>query len=79
MHTYSRISFLSLTGIDPLGYYEIVLLSERLRLWRGRLYQKEAAAKLDLPLPTYRKYEKGKRTPNKLAMAELERRLETRK
>jgi transcriptional regulator with XRE-family HTH domain len=51
------------------------LLSKRLRLWRGKLRQKEAAAKLDLPLPTYRKYEYGKRTPNKLALAELERRL----
>ncbi len=52
-----------------------LLLKNKLRLWRGDLRQKEAAAILDLPLPTYRKYELGKRTPNKLALAELERRL----
>jgi len=51
------------------------LLKDRLKIWRGKRYQKEAASDLDLPLPTYRKYENGKRTPNKLAMAELERRL----
>ena len=50
-------------------------LARTLRRWRGGLRQKEAAAILDLPLPTYRKYECGKRTPNKLALAELERRL----
>lgn len=53
-----------------------MLLKDRLRKWRGKRYQKEAAAALDLPVPTYRKYETGKRTPNKLAMAELNRRLE---
>lgn len=51
------------------------LFSRKLREWRGRRYQKEAAVILDIPLPTYRKYERGKRTPNKLAMAELERRI----
>ena len=51
------------------------LLADRLKRWRGPLRQKEAAARLDLPLPTYRKYELGKRTPNKLALAELDRRL----
>jgi len=52
-----------------------VRLAKRLKIWRGKLYQKEAAAILDLPIPTYRKYENGKRTPNKLALAELERRM----
>lgn len=52
------------------------LLADKLKLWRGKRYRKEAAAILRIPLPTYRKYEEGKRTPNKLAMAELERRLE---
>lgn len=52
------------------------LLADRLRLWRGKRYIKEAAAILGLPMGTYRKYEEGKRTPNKLAMAELERRLQ---
>lgn len=52
-----------------------MLLKNQLREWRGSLRQKEAADILDLPLPTYRKYEYGKRTPNKLAMAELQRRM----
>ena len=51
------------------------LLAKRLRVWRGKRRQKEAAAVLDLPLATYRKYEYGKRTPSKLALVELERRL----
>ena len=53
----------------------IAPLKDRLREWQGKRRQKEAAADLDLPLPTYRKFLYGKRTPNKLAMAELERRL----
>jgi transcriptional regulator with XRE-family HTH domain len=52
------------------------LLADRLRLWRGKRYIKEAADILGIPIGTYRKYEEGKRTPNKLALAELERRLE---
>jgi hypothetical protein len=52
------------------------LLSKRLRRWRGKRYIKEAAALLNIPVGSYRKYEEGKRTPNKLALAELERRLE---
>lgn len=51
------------------------LLANKLRVWRGKRYRKEAASDLGIPLATYRKYEEGKRTPNKLAMAELERRL----
>ena len=50
--------------------------SEELKAWRGKLYQKEAASNLDIPLTSYRKYENGKRTPNKLAMAELRRKME---
>lgn len=53
-------------------------LSVRLKKWRGKLYQKEAADKLNLPLPTYRKYEYGVRQPNPLALAELERRMEAK-
>jgi DNA-binding transcriptional regulator YiaG len=52
------------------------LFSERLKKWRGKLYQKEAAAKLDVPLPTFRKWESGKRTPGKLTLAEVIRRME---
>jgi transcriptional regulator with XRE-family HTH domain len=55
------------------------LLRVRLKAWRGKLSQKEAAAKLDVHYPTYRKYETGKRTPSKLAAAELDRRLVERK
>src|SRR5215813_3192643 len=53
-----------------------LLLAEKLKAWRGRLSLKEAAAKLDIDYPTYRKYESGKRTPCKLALAELQRRLD---
>jgi DNA-binding XRE family transcriptional regulator len=53
------------------------LLKERLlemRLAR-ELRQKEMADRLGLPLNTYRSYEKGKRTPVKLALIELNRRM----
>lgn len=39
------------------------------------LRQKEMADRLDVELTTYRSWEKGKRTPKKLALAELERRI----
>ena len=52
-----------------------MLLPEKLKLWRGKTPWKAAAAILDIPFGTYRKYESGKRTPNKLALAELERRM----
>jgi transcriptional regulator with XRE-family HTH domain len=51
------------------------LFKDRLKAWRGKRYQKEAANDLGIPLPTYRKYENGKRTPVKLSMCELERRM----
>lgn len=54
------------------------LLKDDLRAWRGKRRQKQAASDLDIPLATYRKYEKGKRTPNPLAMAELRRRMEAK-
>lgn len=52
------------------------LLKDRLKAWRGKRSLKEAAADLGVDYPSYRKYETGKRTPHKLAMAELERRME---
>ena len=52
-----------------------MLLSKELNLWRGNRNAKTAASDLDIPLPTYRKYLSGKRTPNKLAIAELRRRM----
>lgn len=54
------------------------LLKDELKAWRGKRRQKQAAADLDIPLATYRKYEKGKRTPNNLALAELRRRMEAK-
>jgi transcriptional regulator with XRE-family HTH domain len=53
------------------------LLKDQLRELRENRgqRQKEAAADLDIPLSTYRKYEYGQRTPNKLALAELLRRM----
>lgn len=52
-----------------------MLLSKELKLWQGKRNCKTAAGDLDIPLPTYRKYVTGKRTPNKLAMVELIRRV----
>lgn len=54
----------------------VMQFKDEIRKWRGKLYQKEAADKLDIPLATYRKYEIGKRTPQKLAMIELKRRMQ---
>jgi len=48
----------------------------RLKNWRGPLRQKEAASVLDVKLGTFRSWENGKRTPNKLALIEIERRME---
>ena len=39
------------------------------------LRQKDAAVQIDVPVATWRNWEKGKRTPNKLALAEIERRM----
>lgn len=50
--------------------------ARKLRRWRGPRSVKEAASDLQIPYGTYRKYEEGKRTPNNLALAEINRRLE---
>lgn len=52
---------------------------DRLKEWRGKLYQKEAAEILSVSTATIRKWESGKRTPGKLALAEIERRMEAHK
>jgi hypothetical protein len=39
------------------------LFKDRLREWRGKRRQKEAAEILNVPLGTYRTWEYGKRTP----------------
>jgi len=45
------------------------------RLSKG-LLQKQAAAIFEVPVGTYRTWEKGSRTPKHLAMAEIIRRME---
>jgi hypothetical protein len=56
-----------------------MLLKKELEIWQGKRNAKTAAADLDIPLATFRKYRNGKRTPNKLALAELKRRMQTSK
>jgi len=53
----------------------IKTLAQKLNEWRGSRNAKEAASDLGIPLPSYRKYLNGKRSPNNLAMAELDRRM----
>jgi DNA-binding transcriptional regulator YiaG len=48
---------------------------DRVRQWRGRLTQKEAAAALDVPATTLRAWEYGKRQPKKASAQEFERRM----
>lgn len=52
------------------------MLAKQMRKWRGKRCIKDAAATLGLPYGTYRKYEEGRRTPNALALAELQRRMD---
>ncbi len=53
------------------------MLKDRLRELREslKLRQKEMAERLQVGYGTYRSWEYGKKTPRKLALAELERRL----
>ena len=51
------------------------LLKDRIRKWQGKRSLKECAAILDIDYPSMRKYATGKRTPCKLALIELERRM----
>lgn len=51
------------------------LLKDRIKKWQGKRSLKECAAVLDIDYPSMRKYATGKRTPRKLALAELERRM----
>lgn len=53
----------------------IILFSQRLKAWRGKRLQKEACEDLGVSLPTYRKWEYGKRTPDKVKMMEIDRRM----
>lgn len=51
--------------------------AKRLKKWRMglKLVQKEAAAIFDVTPGAYKTWEYGKKTPNKLAMFEVERRM----
>lgn len=60
--------------VSVVSVVEMLFKSE-LKKWRGKLYQKEAAAKLDVPLPTYRKWEQGKKTPRALALEAIRARM----
>jgi DNA-binding transcriptional regulator YiaG len=62
-------------GTEGQSAQMAVLLKDLLREWRGKLRQKEAADKLEVPYATYRKWETGKRTPTKFTELELRRRL----
>jgi transcriptional regulator with XRE-family HTH domain len=44
-----------------------------LKQWRGHRLHKEAASDLGVALSTYRKWEYGKRTPDKFKREQLER------
>lgn len=57
---------------------EMPKLKDRLRKLRLslQLRQKEMADRLDVGIGTYRNWEYGKKTPGKLAAAELDRRIE---
>ena len=58
-----------------LGVADTFSWSKRVRDWRGRLTQKEAAAILDIPASTFRAWEYGKRHPKKASAQEFERRM----
>lgn len=49
--------------------------SRRIKKWRGAMLHKEAADKLGVPIWTYRSWEYARRTPSKLALLEIERRM----
>lgn len=54
-----------------------MLFKDRLKTWRksSEMRQKEACVVFDVPCGTYRSWENGKRTPNKLAMESIEQRI----
>lgn len=52
------------------------LFKDRLRKWRGKRYQKEINDIFQVSVATIRKWEAGKRTPTKLSLAEIYRRME---
>jgi len=50
--------------------------SKRLRKWRWKRLQKEAAFDLGIPLRTFQSWEQGVRAPSKLSLVEVERRMQ---
>ena len=75
---YTHLANLSLTIKGTLHYSGAMseLFKDRLKRWRGKLRQKEAAEVLGVPLETLRKWEYGKRTPKQITLCEIERRME---
>ena len=69
------MSCVTLCLVGTLGEMADVLLKDRIKEWKGKRSLKECAAALDIDYPSMRKYATGKRTPSKLALAELERRM----
>lgn len=47
--------------------------NERLKKWRGKRKQHEAAFLLSAPIRTYQQWEQNRSTPSKYAIAEIER------
>jgi len=77
-HPTIKSKFLDLQLFHVIHWVMSKTFAKELKTWRGSRIAKEAASDLDIPLPTYRKYEYGKRTPGKLAMIELKRRMESK-
>lgn len=50
--------------------------AKQIKLWRGKLSLKEAAAILEIDYPSFRKYACGKRTPSKLAAETIAARMD---
>jgi transcriptional regulator with XRE-family HTH domain len=50
-------------------------LGKRLKNWRGKKYQKEAADELGVPLRTYQQWEKDLAAPNKICLKCLEEKI----
>jgi DNA-binding transcriptional regulator YiaG len=55
---------------------DVIVWKDRIRQWRGRLTQKEAADILGVPTATFRAWEYGKRQPKQATSLEFMRRME---
>ncbi len=61
--------------VDRAEWAVLPSFAKRVIRWQGARTAHESAALLGIPYTTYRKYRIGKRTPNAMAMMELERRM----